>query len=185
MKGRVDDGEVDAAGGASRRSVLRGGAIGVGALVGAVAMVNANEVASEAQAGSSVRLFVGFAGINLTHTVPLDSFGLGGHDDNGTLATTLATLTLDSTKYSPKLLRAYAEQTNISSIVIRQFEANLNGEQTLYMEITLHAARIVGYHADAVTTQVPERFRDTLSVAFGGVTVHRLDGTTYTWTLPT
>jgi type VI protein secretion system component Hcp len=180
------DDDSDIAAGASRRSVLRGGALGVGALVGAMAVVNANEVSSEAQqAGSSARLFVGFAGINLNHSVPLHSFGVGGRDDNGSLVPTLATLTLEATKYSPKLLKAYAEHTNLSSILISQFKRNVEGVETRYMDVTLNAARIVSFHTD-VQTDFPGHVRDSLVVSFGGVTIHRFDfAKTYTWTLPT
>jgi type VI protein secretion system component Hcp len=171
--------------GTSRRDVLRGGAVGLGAFVGASALINANGVSAEARATTSIAMVVGFAGINLSHPVPLHSFSVGGDNINGSLNEVSATLTLTSSKYSPLLLKAYVDGTNLSKIVIDQSQADRSGIAHRTTTITLGSARIFSFHTD-VSTPSPAHVRDVLQVSFGALTIARHDSnTTYTWALPT
>lgn len=173
--------------GASRRDVLRGGAVGVGALVGAMALVNADEVSAEAKAALHFLQRVTFNGINdNNHPVDLQSFTIGG-DVNGSAEVVPAKLVLDATKYSPLLLQAYADATTVSPIVIKRYEPDLAGKQKLTYTITLASARIISCHTDIVTSYGGSpHYRDILQVVFGAATFLRNDSnTTYTWTLPT
>lgn len=180
MTGSVDDEGRRTAKGASRREVLRGGAVGMGVLAGAMALINASAASSEAKDVTGRTLTIGFAGINLNHAVPLHSFTVGG-DFTGSPTSTPATLTLDTNAYSPMLLRAYAEALNLSKIVIESVEPNAAGVAKLVETITIGGVRITSYHVDVVTDQ-PARVRDNLQVAFTGLTIFRHDlNTTYTW----
>ena len=185
MTAHPGDQEARAATGASRRDVLRGGAVGMGALVGTLALINAHEVAAEARTGTGRKLNVGFAGINLNNPTPLQSFELGGDVVNAGADPAQTVLTLDSSKYSPELLQAYAEATNLSKIVIKGFERNVVGVEALVLTVTLTAARIISFHTNVVT-QNPGHVRDNLLVTWGSLTLLRNDSNkTYTWTLPT
>ena len=171
--------------GTSRRDVLRGGAIGLGAFVGASALINADVAAAQARASTSIKMVIRFAGINLGNAVPLHSFTVGGDNVNGSLDEVPATLTLDSSRYSPLLLKAYAQATNLSKVVIDQSQADPSGIERLTTTLTLTFARIVSFHTD-VGTPSPGHVRDVLKVTFGALTLLRHDSnTTYTWTLPT
>ena len=176
------DGEVRGATGASRRDVLRGSAIGVGAFVGALGLINANEVSSEARAGTGLKLTVGFAGngMSVNRPVPLQSYELGGQVDSGPTPTQ-TTLTLDTSKYSPKLLQVYAEAMTLTKIVILAYEPNVQGLETLVLTITLTNARITSFHTDAASS----RIRDSLVSTWSSLTILRNDvNRTYTWQLP-
>jgi type VI protein secretion system component Hcp len=169
-------------GGTSRRDLLRGGAIGVGAVVGAMGLINASEVAAEAAGGTGLALYAGFAGINLKQPMQVHSFQLGGAFAGATATASPATLVLESYKYSPKLLQAYAEKTSLAKVVIKGYRPNVQGLVTQFLTITLTGAQIVSYHAGAA---VNDSLRDTVRVTFTGLTVLRNDAnTTYTWTVP-
>jgi type VI protein secretion system component Hcp len=177
--------------GSSRRDVLRGGAIGVGALMGAMSLLGAEDASAQQLRASNAVIFVGFAGINLNRVVEVQSFELGGFTDAGdTLSPSQASLVLESTKYSPALLKAYAEHQTIPTIVVRCIAFAADGQEYENLRITLNAARIVSYHAAAA--KLPGRhgpvttLLDTLLVGFGGITVKSFDtNVSYTWTLPT
>ncbi len=78
----------EASGGASRRDLLRGSAIGMGALVGALALTNLGETSADAFTGSSLKFLGGFSGINLKHKQPVQRghAGLGSHEFHRRLA---------------------------------------------------------------------------------------------------
>ena len=170
--------------GTSRRDVLRGSAIGLGAFVGASALINANGVPAQARATTSIKLVVGFAGINLNHPVPAHAFTLGGDNLNGNLEPTGNTLTLNSSRYSPLLLKAYANATNLTKVVIDEYQADHAGIERLTTTMTLGFARIVSFHTD-VSTSSPGHVRDVLQLTFSALTLLRHDSNaTYTWSLP-
>ena len=171
--------------GASRRDVLRGGAIGLGAFVGASALIDGDEMTAEAKTTASIRLAVGFAGVNLKNPVTLHSFDLGGDNVNSSLNEVVATLTVDSSRYSPLLLKTYAQAANLTKVVIEEAEPDRSGVQRLTTTITLTSARILSFHTD-VGTAGSGHVRDVVQVAYGALTIFRHDSnTTYTWTLPT
>jgi hypothetical protein len=184
MSGHPRDAERNEPGtGASRRDVLRGGAIGMGALVGAMALVNAEAGPAEATTGTGLRLSVGFSGINLALAVPLQSFTFGGDDVNGTLAPSQVILTLDTNRYSPRLLQAYVQKTSLQSVVIRERAPDVQGVLRLLMTITITGAEIVYFHTSAATHG---HIRDTVHLVFGGsAEVNRnAEAVDYTWVLP-
>jgi hypothetical protein len=188
MSAHTDEG--DEMTGASRRDVLRGGAIGMGALVGAMALVNANEVSSEAKRATSRTLWVGFAGNGLaaSNKVPLQSFALGG-EVNGSPDPLPVSLTLNTNKYSGKLLQVYAEAITLSKIVISEYHADVQGVEKLYLTVTLTSARITSFHTSVHTTasSIASSTRDSLTAVWGGtMTVLRHDNnSSYQWALPT
>lgn len=171
--------------GASRRDVLRGGAVGLGAFVGATALLNAGEATSEAKSLTpSLKFTVGFAGINLDKFLPLHSFTLGG-ELNGSPNPTSTTLTLDTNQHSPQLLQAYAEGTNLAKIIIKGYRANQAGLVALFMTATMTSARIVTFHTDVVTTE-PAHVHDIVQVIWNSLTLQRNDtNKSYDWVLPT
>ena len=168
--------------GTSRRDVLRGGAIGVGALVGALALINADEESSEATTSTGRSMSVAFAGngMTLAHPKPLQSFALGGEVD-GAPVPTQTTLTLDISNYSPRLLQAYAEAITLSKIVINGYQPNVQGLKTLVLTITLANVRITSFHTNVDVGS--GHVRDTLTVTWGSWTLLRKDANrTFTWT---
>ena len=168
--------------GASRRDVLRGGAIGMGAFVGAMALINASEESSEATTSTGRSMSVAFAGngMTLAHAKPLQSFTLGGEID-GAPTPTQATLTLDISNYSPKLLQVYAEAITLSKLVISGYQPNVEGLKTLVLVITLANVRITSFHTNVDVGS--GHVRDTLNVNWGSFTLLRKDSNrTFTWT---
>jgi type VI protein secretion system component Hcp len=180
---------VQSNGGTTRRTLLRGGALGVGAVVGAMGLVSASESSAEAaeRIHTGIRLFVGFAGLNLHNPVRMHSFSVGGDIVDGTKAASPATLVIDSSKYSPGFLQRFVEQTSLSSVVIQHYQPAVSGAEKLFLETTLSGATIVSYHAATAglgTTSHPT-YRDTLEVAFTSLMIVNKDhGTTGTWTVP-
>jgi type VI protein secretion system component Hcp len=133
--------------GASRRDVLRGGgAVGVGALVGAMALTNSSEIAADA-AGTNNSMLVSFSGIS-PKTLRLDSVNFGGDNPGGTPTPDVVVLTLRSGAQSPFLLQAFAQQTNLTA-TIKGYGVNATGGQVLDFTITCSVARIVHYHLSA------------------------------------
>jgi len=176
--------------GASRRDVLRGGAIGMGAFVGAMTLINANEVSSEARVLPHRKLTVGFGGngMNATNEVPLLSYAVGGVLD-GSPTPSQMRLTLDTGKYSPRLLQVYAEAMTLNKIVILASQRSAQGLLQVVETVTVTGARITSFHTDAVATGDTVgsgHLRDSLIVTWGSLTILRHGvNTSYTWALPT
>lgn len=174
--------------GTSRRDLLRGGAIGMGAFVGAMALVNAQEVSSDAQQiQTGPDIFVGFSLFGVNKVVPVHSFSFGG-DLDGSPSPIPAVLTLDANKFSPLLLKVYAEATALTKVVIKEYERNVQNMENLVTTITLTSSRITSFHTDVVAGASSGRYtRDTMQLTFGTANVTRADGgaLSYTWTLPT
>ena len=71
--------------GTSRREVLRGSAIGMGALAAAVALTNAVEESADAQTtGGGLLFMVGFSVTGLNNKVQARSISFGGTNPAGT-----------------------------------------------------------------------------------------------------
>jgi type VI protein secretion system component Hcp len=132
--------------GASRRDMLRGGAVGVGALVGAMALTNSSEIAADA-AGTSHSMLVSFSGIS-PKNLHVYSVNFGGDNPGGTPTPDVVLLTLRSGAQSPFLLQAFAQQTNLTA-TIKGYGVDATGRQVLDFTITCSVARIVHYHLSA------------------------------------
>ena len=179
--------EVGGATGASRRDVLRGGAIGVGALVGAMGLLNAEEVSSAAERlDTATALYISYSPFSQSLAV-LRSFSFGG-ELNGSPGPVPVFLTQDTFKNSPRLLRIYAEASTVPKVEIREFQTNVQGVEKLTTTITFTNSRITSFHTDVVTASNggSAHTQDLLQLTFGSVTLLRVDsGSAYTWTLPT
>jgi hypothetical protein len=104
----------DDAQGASRRDLLRGSAIGVGALVGAMALTNAQEVSADA-ATTPHTYYLTMSNINTSTTkIKLISLSFGGENDDDVLKAALVSLAMDTGQFSPLILQAMALKTVIS-----------------------------------------------------------------------
>jgi type VI protein secretion system component Hcp len=176
------------AAGTSRRDVLRGGAIGVGALVGAMGLVNAAEVSSEAERLDTARaIYVRYSTFSGHDLAQVRSFSFGG-EVHGSPAPAPVFLTQDTFRNSPRLLRIYAEAITIPQVEITEYQSNVQGVEKLYTKITFTNSRITSFHTDVVTSAnggTPHT-HDVMQLTFGSATVERLDSaSTYTWTLPT
>lgn len=179
--------EVAGATGASRRDVLRGGAIGVGALVGAIGLVNAEEVSSEAQRlDTAAAIYVSYSPFSQSLAL-VRSFSFGG-ELNGSPDPVPVFLTQDTFKNSPRLLRIYAEAITIPKVEIKEYQADVQGVEKLTTTITFTNSRITSFHTDVVTASNggSAHTQDVVQLTFGSATLLRSDsGSTYTWTLPT
>lgn len=153
----------DEASGASRRDVLRGSAVGMGALVGAMALTNSNEVAAEA-ATTKHKLTITFSGIS-PKNIPLSSVNFGGDNDNGTPTPDIVTLTLRTGAHSPLLLQAFANKTGPLTVTIKGYGTDPVGREVVDYTITLSSAEIVHYHLAGS----PSGATDQVHVVFGAV----------------
>jgi type VI protein secretion system component Hcp len=169
----------DQVSGASRRDVLRGSAIGVGALVGAMSLTNANEVAAEAAGTSNHTYYLTLSGINTSNTkIKLTSVGFGGDDSNGTPTPDVVTLAMPSGRFSPLMLQAFAEKT-LHTATIQGYQPDANGVSVLALQITCTGAEIVRYHLGA-SSGAPS---DNLQLVFGSIDLKwALQNVHFTWT---
>lgn len=153
----------DEVSGASRRDVLRGSAVGMGALVGAMALTNSNEVAAEA-AGTNHKLTVSFSGIS-PKNLPLSSVNFGGENNNGTPTPDVAALALRTGAHSPLLLKAFAQKTAPLTVTIKGYGTDAVGREVVDYTITLSSAEIAHYHLAGS----PSGATDQVHVVFGSV----------------
>lgn len=165
--------------GTSRRDVLRGSAIGMGALVGAMALTNSNEVAAEAAGTSNHTYYLTISGINGTNSkIKLSSLGFGGDDPNGTPTPDRVTLTMPSGRFSPFMLKAFVEKTQHTA-TIYGYQPNASGVPELALQITCTGAEIVHYHLGA-SSGAPS---DNLELVFGSIDLKWvLQNVHFTWT---
>lgn len=155
----------DETSGASRRDVLRGSAIGMGALVGAMTLTNANEVAADAAGTSNHTYFLTLSGINTSNSkIKLTSLGFGGDETNGTPTPEVVSLSMPSGRFSPFMLQAFAEKTALTA-TIYGYQPNASGVTELALQITCTGAEIVHYHLGA-SSGAPS---DNLQLIFGSI----------------
>jgi type VI protein secretion system component Hcp len=165
--------------GASRRDLLKGSAVGMGALVGALALTNLNETAAEAVTGTPLKFVGGFSGINLAHKQPIQTVTFGGHDTQGVFTADQVVLTMDTNSYSPMVLTAFAAQTSGMKVVVDGYTRNVQGLEVKFMTITLTGAQIVGYHFASTTEGTT---RDTVRLTFDTLDLLSLDTNNhFTW----
>jgi type VI protein secretion system component Hcp len=169
----------DEANGASRRDVLRGSAIGMGALVGAVALTNSNEVAAEAAGTSNHTYFVTISGINTSNSkIKVTSLGFGGEDDNGTPTPDRVSLNMPSGRFSPLMLEAFVQKST-HTVTIYGYQPNASGVTELALQITCTGAVIVHYHLGA-SSGAPT---DNIQFVFSSIDLKWvLQNVHFTWT---
>jgi len=166
----------DESAGTSRRDVLRGSAIGMSALVGAMAMTNSAEVAAEA-AGTGHKLTITFGGIS-PKNLPLGSVNFGGDNPEGTPVPDLVTLSLPTGAQSPFLLKAFAEETT-RTVTIRGYGTDASGRAIVDYTITFTGAVVVHYHLAGSPTAAT----DQLQLRFGSVDLEwNPQNVQFTWT---
>jgi type VI protein secretion system component Hcp len=171
----------DAESGASRRDLLRGSALGVGALVGAMALTNANETAADA-AGVTRSYDVTMTGINPNTKVKLTSVAFGGDLTNGSAIPEIVTLALPSSRFSPLLLKAFAEKASTIKATIRGYQPNVNGVQSNFVTITCTGSQIVHYHLGISSSGAPT---DNLQLTYATIDLNwLLNNVHYTWVVP-
>ena len=173
----------DEASGASRRDVLRGSAIGMGALVGAMAMTNSNEVDAEAAGTSNHTYYLVLAGINTSSSrIRINSFGAGGENDGGALMVDQIPISMPTGNFSYQLLRHFAEKLAITSATIRGYQQDTTGKTVNSLKIVLNNVRIVRYHVGAGSGGPTDNI--SLNVGTSVELDWVLTNKSYTWVIP-
>jgi type VI protein secretion system component Hcp len=161
---------------ASRRDVLRGSAIGMSALVGAMAVTSSTEVAAEA-AGTRHNLTITFGGI-APKNLPLGSVNFGGDNPGGTPTPDVVTLSLPTGAHSPFLLKSFAQETT-RTVTIRGYGTDASGRAVIDYTITFTAAEVVHYHLAGSPTGAT----DQVQLRFGSVQLEwNPQNVQFTWT---
>lgn len=170
--------------GASRRDLLRGGAIGVGALVGAMALTSAEETSAEAAGTSSSHTYyVNISGINPNTRIKLSSLSFGGENVAGSPTPTAdgLTLAMPTGQFSPKILQAFANKSPIAKVTIRGYQPDASGKLVNSLVITLTGAQVVYYHLGA-SSGVPT---DTVHITYATIDLDwALQNVHFTWNVP-
>ena len=167
----------EAAGGASRRDLLRGSAIGVGALVGAMTLTSSNEEAAGA-AGVTRDYYATFTGINPSTKVKVTSVSFGGDDNGGVLTPDIVSLTLPSSRYSPLILKKFVEKTTTTA-TITGYQPDAVGKLVNFVTITCTGALITHYHLSVSSAGAPS---DNLHLVFASIDLKWvLNNVHYTW----
>ena len=110
--------------------------------------------------------------------IEVETMNLGGDDPGGIRTPSDVVLGLTASKYSPRLLQAFVEQT-AHKIVIKGFHVNVAGVEENFLAITLTQARIASYRLGAAWKG---KVRDTLHLTFATLDYDYLDtGTDYVW----
>jgi type VI protein secretion system component Hcp len=111
----------------------------------------------------ALNFYLSLSGItSATHQIEVNTLNFGGDDPNGTLTPSDVIVSGDASRFSPDLLRAFAEQTPHKA-VIKGYEPNVAGVQTNFVTITLINARVVSYHLGGTPNG---RVVDTLHLNF-------------------
>ena len=164
----------------SRRDVLRGSAIGVGALVGAMALTNSSEVAAEAAvSGVSYDMTVGIIGAT---KIKLNSLAFGGDKPaTGNAIPEPLALTIPTGYHSTILLQAFALQSDLGTVTIRGYSPDRSGVSVNTLLITCAHGRVGHYHLSA-SSGTPV---DSVQLRFVSVDLKWVPkGAHYTWTPP-
>jgi type VI protein secretion system component Hcp len=151
----------EAVSGASRRDVLMGSAVGVGALVGGIALTNLGESSAEAATLNGHTDYVTIAGINPNNPIVLTSVSVGG-------SSRVAKMTMRTGTFSPKILQAFGTQTAISSVKIRDVHQNSTGQIVTDMLITLANVKITFYEVSVSNAEPP---LDTVHMSYTGLSM--------------
>jgi type VI protein secretion system component Hcp len=169
----------DETSGASRRDLLRGSAIGVGALVGAMALTNSQEVAADAATSTAHTYYLNMSGINPSTRIRVNSVSFGGDNNNGTPTPDVVALSMPSTQFSPKILGAFANKTTGITATIRGYQPDAVGKTVNFVTITCAGSQITHYHLGA-SSGAPT---DNVHLVFGSIKLEWvLNLKSFTWT---
>jgi type VI protein secretion system component Hcp len=87
---------------------------------------------------------------------------LGGGDPAGILTPDDVVLVCDASRYTPKLLQAFVDQSS-HKVEINGYEPNVQGIEKNFIRITLTGAKVTSFHESATAAS---RFEDTLHLSF-------------------
>lgn len=170
----MPDGQV----GTSRRDVLRGSAIGVGALVGAMALTNGDEVSADAATGDPHVYYLTIGNITGSSKIKLSSVSFGGENDAGTLNPALVTLGMPTGGFSPLILQAFVAKT-LHKATIKGYQTDASGRQVNSLIITCTGAEVVYYHLGVGGSGAPS---DTVHLSYDTIELNWvLAGKSFTW----
>jgi type VI protein secretion system component Hcp len=166
--------------GASRRDLLKGSAIGVGALVGAMALTNAEEVSADAATGDPHTYYLTLSNITGNSRIKLTSLSFGGENEGGTLVPEDVTFTMPTGAFSPLILAAFASETR-HKVIIRGYQSDASGKQVNSLIITCTNAEVLHYHLSVSSSGAPT---DNVHVSFDSIELKWvLNNTVATWTV--
>jgi type VI secretion system secreted protein Hcp len=173
---------------ASRRDVLRGGAIGMGALVGAMGVSGAADASAPAvrmaaASTSGQRFFLEVDSISgpatakgFEHQIPVHSFSWGiansssgspgGGGGAGKVTATPLALTMTSSIASPPLALACATGKHIASATLRGVRKDGKGKSSQYLTIKLTNVIVSSLHQSESSGGAP---LDTVQLSFAKV----------------
>jgi type VI secretion system secreted protein Hcp len=177
--------------GASRREVLRGSAIGVGALVGAMGVsANSSEAAApgyrvEMASSPTQQFYLALTGIDGPATakgfekqIPLHSFGFGvtgpassGGAGVGKSVPENLAFAASTSKASPKLLLTCANGSHITRATLRGVRTTPRGAQ-VFLRLDLNEVNVASYTA---TESGGGAATDHVALAYRSLTYH-VDG---------
>ena len=116
--------------------------------------------------------------VSKTALIEVETMNLGGDDPGGILTPSDVVLGLKASKFSPRLLQAFVEQT-AHKVVIRGYHLNAAGLEENFLAITLTQARVASYRLGAAWKG---KVRDTLHLTFATLEYEYVDtGTDYVW----
>lgn len=129
----------------------------------------------------AISLTVNVSGINPTSqrgsAIQTYAVNFGGDDPNGILTPSNVDLKIDSSGYSPLLLKALVEQT-AHTVIIKGYRPDASGKSALFVTITLGQARVVQYQiAGTEHAQV----NDTVQFNFLSLNYNYAGGAGYLW----
>jgi type VI protein secretion system component Hcp len=166
--------------GASRRELLKGSAIGVGALVGAMALTNADEVSADAATGNPHVYYLTLSNVTGNSKIKLTTMSFGGDSDgSGTLTEEVVSIGMPTGEFSPLILQAFAEKTTHKA-TIKSYQTDVSGRQVNSLTITCTGAKIVHYHLGASGSGAPT---DNVRLSYASVELDWVpQAKSYTWT---
>lgn len=184
--------------GATRRDLLRGGAFGVGALVGGSSAVtfaeqsNAATPAFTSSAATGQLFWLAVSGVSGPSTtrafagqLPISSFSVGfdeagstGGAGAGTVTPTSFDFTTPTSKATPQLLLALIQGSNVSKATLTGLRTTPSGTEQKYLTIVMHNLLVRSVH----TTESHGAPTDHVSFAFESITV-TIDGETVTYSV--
>ena len=124
--------------------------------------------------------FVSFSNFSPKNIV-LNSASFGGDNENGTPTPEVVTLTMPGGPQTPKLLKAFAQETTGLTVTIKGIAKNVNGQEFQELVVTFSGAEVVHYHLGMSGGGLT----DSVHITFGSVDIFWADTNFhYTWALP-
>lgn len=149
--------------GTSRRDVLRGGAVGLGAVLGAVALTNTEQSAADARTLLVTNYYLILPGIKGAVTqkgregwIELRSLVFGGDKPgSGSASVVPLTMSMYASKASPKVFAALNSGQTFSTATIKGYRPDRAGIDRIFITITLTGLRIVSYAQSCTEKNTP------------------------------